>query len=65
MSSRTISRLRSANGLPLSEALDLVAREDVEGEAELLGHFVLPLLDQRAGRDDEASLQIAPDQAVP
>ena len=44
--------------------LDLVARQDVEGEAEFLGHFVLPLLDQRARRDDEASLQVAPDQQL-
>ena len=44
--------------------LDLVARQDVEGEAEFLGHFVLPLLDQRARRDDEAALQIAPDQQL-
>ena len=42
--------------------LDLVAREDVEGEAELLRHLVLPLLDETARRDDQAALQVATDQ---
>ena len=64
MSRRTISRLRSANGLPGQRSLDLVAGQDVEREAELLGHFVLPLLDEAARSNDEATFQIAPDQQL-
>ena len=42
--------------------LDLVARQDVELETEFLGHFVLPLLDEAARRDDQAAFQVASDQ---
>ena len=41
---------------------DLIAGQDVEAEAEFLGHLVLPLLDQTSGRDDQAALEIAADQ---
>ncbi len=44
--------------------LDLIARQDVEREAELLGQFVLPLLDEAARRDDQAAFKIAPDQQL-
>ena len=64
MSSRTIRRLLSTNGLPVTRGLDLVAGEDVEVEAELLGQLVLPLLDQAARRDDQAALEIAADQQL-
>ena len=32
--------------VPRQRSLDLVARQNVEREAEFLGHFILPLLDQ-------------------
>ena len=64
MSRRTISRLRSANGFPRQRSLDLVAGQDVEREAELLGHFVLPLLDEAARSNDQATFQVAPDQQL-
>jgi hypothetical protein len=41
---------------------DLIARNCIEAEAELLSHLVLPLLDKAARRDDEAALEVAPDQ---
>jgi len=41
---------------------DHVAREEVELEPELLGELVLPLLGQAARRDDQAALQVAPDE---
>ena len=50
--------------VPGDRSLDLVAGQDVEREAELLGHFVLPLLDEAARRDDQATLQVAPDQQL-
>ena len=43
---------------------DLIAGQKVEAQAELLGHFVLPLLDQAARRDDQAALEIAADQQL-
>ncbi len=51
-------------GVAGERGLDLVAGEDVEGEAELLGHLVLPLLDQAARRDDQAALEVAADQQL-
>ena len=45
-------------------ALDPVAGEDVEVEVELLGELRLPLLDERAGGDDEAAPQVAADDAA-
>jgi hypothetical protein len=57
-SSRTISRLRSLNGLPDRE-FSIMSREDVELEIELLAELVLPLLDQAARRDDKAAFEIA------
>ena len=44
--------------------LDLVAGQKVEAEAELLGHLLLPLLDEAAGRDDQAALEVAADQQL-
>ena len=41
--------------------LDPFAGEDGEGEPELLGELVLPLLDEVAGRDDQTPLQVSPD----
>ena len=64
MSSRTISRLRSTNGLPVTEASIWSRVSDVEAQAELLGQLVLPLLDEAAGRDDQAALEIAADQQL-
>ena len=52
--------MRSANGFPLSEA----SIWSVERETELLGHFVLPLLDEAAGRNDQAPFEIAADQQL-
>lgn len=40
--------------------LDVVAGEDGERESKLHAELVLPLLDEVAGRDDEATLQVAP-----
>jgi hypothetical protein len=40
-------------------SLYLLARNDIEGEVELLLQLVLPLLDETARRDDEAALQVA------
>ena len=62
MSSRTIRRLRLDERIAGERRLDLVARQDVEAETEFLGQLVLPLLDQTAGRDDQAAFQIAADQ---
>ncbi len=42
--------------------LDLIARQDVEREAEFFGHLVLPLLHETARRDDEAAFEVATDQ---
>jgi hypothetical protein len=39
--------------------LDERLREDVEAEPELLGQLGLPLLDEAAGRDDQAALQVS------
>ncbi len=44
--------------------LDPVAGEDREFEVELLGELILPLLDQVAGRNHEATFQVAPDQQL-
>ena len=44
--------------------LDLLAAQDVEREVELVRQLVLPLLDQTAGRDDQAAFQAAPDQEL-
>ena len=44
--------------------LDPVARQDSEFEVELLVEFVLPLLDQVAGRDHEAAFEVAADQQL-
>lgn len=33
-------------------------------QAELLGHFLLPLLDKASRRDDQASLKVTPDQEL-
>ena len=40
--------------------LDQLVREDVEPQAELLRQLRLPLLDQAPRGDDEASLQVPP-----
>ncbi len=64
MSSRTIRRFVLDERIAGERRLDLVAGQDVEAEAELLGHFVLPLLDQAARRDDQAALQVAADQQL-
>ena len=42
-----------------TRGFDHVAAEDVELEGEFLAEFVLPLLDQAARRDDEATFEIA------
>ena len=59
-----ISRLRSTNGLPGDGRFDLLARDDIEGQVELLLQLVLPLLDKVARRDDEAALQVAADDQL-
>ena len=41
---------------------ELVVRQDLEGKLEPLVEFVLPLLGQAAGADDQAALQVAADQ---
>ena len=64
MSSRTISRCFSTNGLPVSEASIWSRVRMSKREAELLGQLVLPLLDQAAGRDDQAALEVAADQQL-
>ena len=64
MSSRTISRFFSTNGLPVTEASIWSRVRMSKCEAELLGHLVLPLLDQAAGRDDQAALEVAADQQL-
>ncbi len=62
-------RARDEKGLVLegvagAGGLQLIAREDGEGEPELGGEFVLPLLHQVPGRDDQAPLQVAPDHEL-
>ena len=44
--------------------LDHVPGEDLEVEAELLPQLVLPLLDQAAGGDDQAALDVAADHQL-
>ena len=51
-------------GVAAAGLLDLLTREQREREAELLEHFVLPLLDQRAGRDDEHALGVGAHQQL-
>ncbi len=53
-----MTRCFSANGLPL-RGLDGLFRDDLEVEAKLLPELVLPLLDEAAGRDDEAALDVS------
>ena len=45
-------------------ARDHVAAEDLEAQAELLLQFVLPLVGEATGRDDEAALQVAAEQQL-
>ena len=45
--------------LPSGLGVGELAGEQLERQAELLPQFVLPLLDQPAGRDDQAALQVA------
>ena len=45
--------------IPGDRCFDLVARQEVEPETEFLGHFLLPLFDEAARRDDQATFQIA------
>jgi len=42
-----------------ARGFDLVARQDVEVQVEPLGQFVLPLLDEVAGRNDQAAFEVA------
>ena len=42
-----------------SGGFELVVGDDVEGELEFAGELVLPLLDEAAGADDEAALEVA------
>ena len=51
-------------GVAGAARLDPIAGQDLEVEVELLGQLVLPLLDQAAGRDDEAALEVAADQQL-
>ncbi len=44
--------------------LDAVAGQEGEVEVELLGELRLPLLDEAAGRDDEAATQVAADDEL-
>jgi hypothetical protein len=44
--------------------LEFVVGEDFEWQVESLVQLVLPLLDQTPGCDDQASLEIAPDQQL-
>ena len=50
--------------VPAAGALDRLARHDLEVQAELVREFVLPLLDQGTGADDEAALDVAPDEEL-
>ena len=45
--------------------LDLVPSQCIESEAEFLCQLVLPLLDEIAGRHDQAAFQVAADQQHP
>ena len=47
-----------------NRALDLLATDHIEVEGELLFQFVLPLLDEISGRDDQASFQVAADDQL-
>jgi hypothetical protein len=47
--------------VPRDGRFDLLARDDVEGQVELILQLILPLLDKVARCDDEAVLQIAAD----
>ena len=47
-----------------ARGLDHLLGEDLEVEAELLPQLVLPLLDQAAGRDDQAALDVAADHQL-
>ena len=51
-------------GVAGAARLDAIARQDREFEVEFLRQLVLPLLDQVARRDHEATLQVAPDQQL-
>ena len=53
-----VERVGGAGGL------DHVAGENLEVQAELLVQLVLPLLGERAGRDDQAALQVAADHQL-
>jgi hypothetical protein len=46
-------------------SLNLIASQDFESEAKLLGHFVQPLLDKTSGRDNETALKITADLKFP
>ena len=62
MSRRTISRLRLDERIA-GERASIWSRDRMsKREAELLGHLVLPLLDEAAGRDDQAAFEVAADQ---
>jgi hypothetical protein len=51
-------------GVAATGLLDLLARKQRERQAELLEHFVLPLLDQAAGSDDQHALGIGAHQQL-
>lgn len=51
-------------GIAGDRCFDLIAGKKIEVQAELLGHFLLPLFDEAAGRDNQTALQIAADQKL-
>ena len=59
-----MTRLFSANQLPVRRLLDRRAGDDLERQAELREQLVLPLLDQAARADDQAAAQIAADEQL-
>src|ERR1700677_2326520 len=50
--------------VPAACGLDHVLGQNFKGERELLPEFVLPLLNQAAWGDDEATLDVAPDHEL-
>lgn len=50
--------------VPCNGGFDLIAREEIEMQAEFLGHFLLPLFDKATGRNDQATFKIAPNQKL-
>ncbi len=49
-------------GVAATRLLNLLTGKQREGQAELLEHFILPLLNQTAGGDDQDALGVGPHQ---